>query len=481
MRYDNYIGGVWKKPAGGEYTPNRNPHDPEEILGHFAASTAEDVREAVSSAKKAFPSWKKLSFPERAAYLKKAAEIIRGKAGQIARDLTREEGKTLVEASGETLRAVSILEFFASEAFQPVGEVIPSVSEQTFLFTKREPLGAVGLITPWNFPIAIPVWKMAPALLYGNTVVIKPAELTPMSVYHVIDAFHKAGIPKGVVNCVFGTGSVVGSEIVQNSEIKAISFTGSNLVGRSIQERAAMQGKKVQLELGGKNPLIVLDDADLDKAVEIAISGAFRSTGQKCTATSRIMVDAKVYKAFRDRLVKKTKMLKVGNPLKPDTFMGPCASRGQCDQVLEMIEAGKKEADLLVGGEIPPKPELVRGFYVQPSIFENVPRDARIAREEIFGPVISLFQVNGYDEAIELANDTFFGLSASICTNNLTLARRFVDEIEAGMVHINSETAGAEPQAPFGGGKGSGNGSREQGKAAAEFYTQLKTVYMDPI
>ncbi len=480
MRYGNYIGG-WRKPKSGEYSCNRNPHDPGEVIGHFPVSTAEDVREAVAAAKKAFPLWRKLSLPQRGAYLKRAAGIIREKADQIAQDLTREEGKTFAEAKGETIRAISILEFFAAEGFQPVGEVLPSVSEQTFLFTKRMPLGPVGLITPWNFPIAIPVWKMAPALLYGNTVVIKPAELTPMSVYHVIDAFHKAGIPKGVINCVFGKGATVGAEIVENSGIKAISFTGSNSVGRSIQEQAVARGKKVQLELGGKNPLLVLEDADLDKAVEIAVSGAFRSTGQKCTATSRIMVDIKVYKAFRDRLVKRVQKLKVGNPLERSTFMGPCVSEKQRDRVLELIEAGKKEADLLVGGDIPNEPELDRGFYVQPTIFENVPQDSRIAREEIFGPVIALFQVDGYNEAIQLANDTSFGLSASICTNNLSLASRFVEEIEAGMVHINSETAGAEPQAPFGGYKDSGNGSREQGKAAAEFYTQLKTVYMDPM
>ncbi|MGA8941289.1 MAG: aldehyde dehydrogenase family protein [Thermoactinomyces sp.] len=480
MRYGNYIGG-WKKPKAGEYSSNRNPHDSREVLGYFPASTAEDVKEAIELAQEAFPLWKKFSLPERAACLKRAAEIIRGKAGQIARDLTREEGKTFAEAKGETLRAVSILEFFAAEGFQPAGEVIPSVSRQTFLYTKRMPLGPVGLITPWNFPIAIPVWKMAPALLYGNTVVIKPAELTPMSVYHVIDAFHKAGIPEGVVNCVFGRGTDAGAEIVANEGIKAISFTGSNSVGQNIQKRAARQGKKVQLELGGKNPLIILEDADLDKAVDMAVSGAFRSTGQKCTATSRIIVDKKVYKAFRERLVKKTQMLKVGNPLERDTFMGPCASRRQREHVLELIKAGKEEADLLIGGDLPREPELAHGFYIQPTIFENVSRNARIAREEIFGPVIALFQVEGYDEAIHLANDTSFGLSASICTNNLTLARRFAEEIEAGMVHINSETAGAEPQAPFGGYKGSGNGSREQGKAAAEFYTQLKTVYMDPM
>jgi acyl-CoA reductase-like NAD-dependent aldehyde dehydrogenase len=478
MRYLNYINGQWKEPASRDYRGNYSPHNGEN-LGDFPSSSKEDVQEAVLAAKRAFSSWKKLSFQQRASYLQKAAAILKENLKEVGRDLALEEGKTLAEAIGETQRAISILEYYAAEARQPLGEVIPSSNAGTFLYTTRIPLGPIGLITPWNFPIAIPVWKMAPAIIYGNTVVIKPADLTPKSVYHVIKAFDEAGLPAGVVNCVFGRGSVVGAEMVEHPDIKAISFTGSNQVGLQIQDRATATGKKVQLEMGGKNPLIVLADADLDKAVDIAINGAFKSTGQKCTATSRVIVEEGIYTSFRDRLVERAKELKVGNPLNNDTFMGPAVSKAQRDSVMAMIEAGKEEATLLCGGEIPVDEELANGFYVQPTVFENVPRDARIAREEIFGPVIALFMVKNYEEAIEMANDTEYGLSAAICTNNLTLAQRFIDDIETGIVHVNSETAGAEPQVPFGGCKASSTGSREQGKTAIEFYTQVKTVYMD--
>lgn len=477
MRIDNYIRG-WRKPERGEYVQCVSPHDAKEVCAAHPRSTAEDVRLAIAAAKEAFPAWKKLTAPQRGAYLQRAAQILKEEAKAIGRDLTREEGKTLAEGIGETLRAAAILEFFAGEGFQPAGEVIPSADRGTFLYTTRMPHGPVGLITPWNFPIAIPAWKMAPALIYGNTVVLKPAELTPVSVYHLVRALHEAGVPEGVVNCVFGSGSVLGAEMVRHPDVKAISFTGSNSVGSRIREQCAALGKPAQLELGGKNPLIVLEDADLEQAVSLAISGAFRSTGQKCTATSRVIVAEKVYDEFRERLLTETKRLRVGNPLDAATFMGPLASREQWETVRRMIAAGKAEAALLTGGEVPEDEHLAGGYYIQPTIFENVPREATIAREEIFGPVIALFKVKTFDEAVALANDTPFGLSASVCTRDLSLAHRFAEEIEVGMVHINSETAGAEPQAPFGGCKGSGTGLREQGKTAIDFYTQVKTVYM---
>ncbi|MEH7610079.1 aldehyde dehydrogenase family protein [Gottfriedia acidiceleris] len=480
MRYANYINGQWKQPTLGEYRENYSPHNGES-LGEFPSSTEEDTRQAILAAKTAFLSWKKLSYQQRAAYLQKAADLLKAKVHEIGRDLTLEEGKTLAEGIGETQRAISILEYFAGEARQPVGNVIPSGNTNTFLYTTRTPIGPIGLITPWNFPIAIPVWKMAPALVYGNTVVIKPADLTPKSVYHVIKALDEAGIPPGVVNCVFGRGSVVGTELVEHPYIKAISFTGSNQVGNQIQQKAIAKGKKVQMELGGKNPLIVLADADQEKAVEIAVSGAFKSTGQKCTATSRVIVEESIYEAFRNRLVERTKTLKVGNPLHDETVVGPAVSQSQLAGVLAMIEAGKDEATLLCGGEIPADKELKNGFYVQPTIFENVSPNARIAREEIFGPVIALFKVKNYEEAVKMANDTEYGLSAAICTNNFTIAQRFVEDIEVGLVHVNNETAGSEPQVPFGGCKSSSTGSREQGKTAIDFYTQVKTVYMDQL
>ncbi|WP_066390759.1 aldehyde dehydrogenase family protein [Neobacillus mesonae] len=480
MRHLNYINGQWKEPSTKEYKENLSPHN-SESLGEFPSSVAADIYDAVAAAKNAFPAWKKLSIQQRAAYLQKAAAILKENIEEIGRDLIREEGKPFSEGMGEAGRAVSILEYFAAEARQPLGDVIPSANEKTFLYTTRTPLGPIGLITPWNFPIAIPVWKMAPALIYGNTVVIKPADLTPKSVYHVMKAFDEAGLPAGVLNCVFGRGSVIGNELVKHPDIKAISFTGSNQVGRQIQIQAVEYGKKVQMEMGGKNPLIVLNDADLDRAVEIAVGGAFKSTGQKCTATSRVIVEEGIYESFRDMLVKRTKELTIGNPLHEGTYIGPAVSKAQLDGVLEMIETGKSEATLLCGGEVPEDEELKSGFYVKPTIFENVPRNARIAREEIFGPVIALFKVKDYEEAVEMANDTEFGLSAAICTNNLTLARRFVEDAEVGLVHVNSETSGAEPQLPFGGCKNSSSGSREQGKAAIEFYTEVKTVYMDPM
>ncbi|AZU60167.1 aldehyde dehydrogenase family protein [Neobacillus mesonae] len=480
MRHLNYINGQWKEPSTKEYKENLSPHN-SESLGEFPSSVAADIYDAVAAAKNAFPAWKKLSIQQRAAYLQKAAAILKENIEEIGRDLIREEGKPFSEGMGEAGRAVSILEYFAAEARQPLGDVIPSANEKTFLYTTRTPLGPIGLITPWNFPIAIPVWKMAPALIYGNTVVIKPADLTPKSVYHVMKAFDEAGLPAGVLNCVFGRGSVIGNELVKHPDIKAISFTGSNQVGRQIQKQAVEYGKKVQMEMGGKNPLIVLNDADLDRAVEIAVGGAFKSTGQKCTATSRVIVEEGIYESFRDMLVKRTKELTIGNPLHEGTYIGPAVSKAQLDGVLEMIETGKSEATLLCGGEVPEDEELKSGFYVKPTIFENVPRNARIAREEIFGPVIALFKVKDYEEAVEMANDTEFGLSAAICTNNLTLARRFVEDAEVGLVHVNSETSGAEPQLPFGGCKNSSSGSREQGKAAIEFYTEVKTVYMDPM
>ncbi|EEL51912.1 aldehyde dehydrogenase family protein [Bacillus cereus] len=480
MKFLNYINGQWKEPSTDQYSKNYNPHNGE-VLGEFPLSSKEDTGSAIASAKEAFQSWQRLSFHERASYLWKAAQILKERVTEIGQDLTSEEGKTLAEGIGETKRAISILEYYAGEANQPMGEMIPSANANTMLYSKRVAVGPVGLITPWNFPIAIPAWKMAPALIYGNTVVIKPAEITPKSVYHLVNAFHEAGIPAGVINCVFGKGSVVGTELTENPDIKAISFTGSNNVGKTIQQAAIASGKKVQLEMGGKNPLVVLKDADIGKAVDITIKGAFVSTGQKCTATSRVIVEEAIYEAFRNELLLRTKALKVGNPFEQDTFMGPCVSENQQQSVLSMIEVGKTEASLLCGGSVSEDDELKRGYYVLPTIFENVPQDARIAKEEIFGPVICLFKVNSYQEAIHVANDTEYGLSASVCTNNLSLAQQFIDDMEVGMVHVNSETAGAEPQVPFGGMKNSSAGPREQGKTAAEFYTRVKTVYIDQV
>ncbi|UGB32222.1 aldehyde dehydrogenase family protein [Metabacillus sp. B2-18] len=478
MRYENYINGQWIEPSLGGYVDNLNPHN-QKALDQFPASTPEDINLATAAAKEAFTTWSKLSYQQRGEYLLKAADFLSEKVEDIARDLTSEEGKTLPEAIGETNRAIRVLHYYSGEATQSVGDIIPSVNPKTMIYTKRVPIGPVGLITPWNFPIAIPAWKIAPALVYGNTVVIKPSEFTPKSAYHLIDALHQAGVPAGVVNCVFGVGGDIGAELVDSPDIKAISFTGSNKIGNVIKQRATILGKSVQLEMGGKNPLIVLNDANIDKAVAFSIQDGFMSTGQKCTAASRLIVEAGIYDEFCRRLLDQTNSLKVGNPLDEGTYMGPVVSARQYESVLTMIEQGKKEARLLAGGNEINTPDLKEGFYVQPTVFEVDSQSVEIARKEIFGPVVMLLKVNSFDEAVELANDTSYGLSAAIFTNNLTLSQRFVDEVEAGMVHVNSGTVGTEFQAPFGGMKSSSDGPREQGKTSIDFYTKMKTVYMD--
>jgi alpha-ketoglutaric semialdehyde dehydrogenase len=479
--YLNLINGEWVPSRSGETRPDINPAHPTEVVASFPSSTAEDAHDAVAAAAAAYPAWKATPMPQRGDLLLKAAALLEAKADEVARDLTREEGKTFGEAKGETLRAVAIFRYFAGEARQPEGEVYPSQTRGTFLYTTREPLGVVGLITPWNFPIAIPAWKIAPALVYGNTVVLKPADLTPLTAWHVADCLHRAGIPKGVFNVIFGRGSVIGNVLVAHPAVRALSFTGSNTVGQQVLQGCSVRGAKVQLEMGGKNPLVVLADANLEHAVELCAMGAFRSTGQKCTATSRVIVERSVLQAFTERLIVRAKQIQVGDPLDSATWMGPAVSKQQLDTVLSYIEAGKAEgATLLAGGNALTAPEYDGGYYVEPTLFTDVSPAMRIVREEIFGPVVAIIPAENFNDAVRLANDTIFGLSASVVTRDLGLAMRFAREIEAGIVHINSETAGAEPQVPFGGYKQSSSQSREQGKAARDFFTQIKTVYVDP-
>jgi aldehyde dehydrogenase (NAD+) len=419
--------------------------------------------------------------PKRAEILLKAAQLFEARLDEVAEALTLEEGKTLAESKGEAARGVSLLRYFSGEALQPIGEVYPSASATTFLYAERVPLGPVALITPWNFPIAIPTWKIAPALAFGNTVVLKPADLTPLTAWHLVDVLEKAGLPPGVLNLVVGRGSRVGQALVADPRIKAISFTGSNDVGTRLGVQAVQRGAKFQLEMGGKNPVVVLRDADIAKAVELTIAGAMLSTGQKCTATSRVVVEKDVLDGFRDALVARAASLKVGDGMKGETYMGPLVSADAEKTVLGYIEAGKAEgARLATGGSKLRGDEYDRGYFVAPTVFDRVGPDMRIAQEEIFGPVVGIIEAKDFDEAVRIANHTRFGLSASIVTRDLDRAMRFVREIEAGIVHVNSQTAGAEPQVPFGGFKGSSSGSREQGKAAREFFTQIKTVYMDP-
>jgi alpha-ketoglutaric semialdehyde dehydrogenase len=477
--YLNYVNGEWLSSATNDVDASVNPADKNEVVGYIQRSSREDLDKAVMAAQQAKKNWRKLSGAARGDLLYKAANILESRLDDIAETMTKEMGKTLPEAKGETARGVAILRYYAGEGMRKVGDVIPSTDNEALMFTSRVPLGVVGVISPWNFPVAIPVWKMAPALIYGNTVVIKPASEAAVTAAKVIECFAEAGFPAGVVNMITGSGSVIGQGIVDHSGINGITFTGSNEVGKRVGQGAFARGAKYQLEMGGKNPVIIAKDADLDLAVEGTISGGLRSTGQKCTATSRVFVDAEIYDQFKEKLVQKVRELKVGNGLQGETWMGPCASENQLNTVLSYIEKGKAEgASLIAGGNQYKGEGCENGFYVEPTVFENVDLKMAIANEEIFGPVLALIKTGTFEEAVELANDTEFGLSASIYTKDISRILSFINDIEAGLVRVNAETAGVELQAPFGGMKQSSSHSREQGQAAIEFFTSIKTVFV---
>ncbi|MCZ8515096.1 aldehyde dehydrogenase family protein [Paenibacillus filicis] len=477
--YLNYINGEWTASSANAVEASLNPADKHEIVGYIQNSSKEDLDRAVAAAKEAQPAWRKLSGPARGDYLYKMANALEKHMDEIAETMTREMGKTFPEAKGETARGVAILRYYAGEGMRKVGDVIPSSDSEAFMFTTRVPLGVVGVITPWNFPVAIPIWKMAPALVYGNTVVLKPATETGVTAAKIIECFHEAGLPAGVVNLVTGRGSVIGQGLIDHPGINGITFTGSNTVGKQVGLGAIARGAKYQLEMGGKNPVIVAEDADIELAVEATISGGLRSTGQKCTCTSRVFVQSAVYDEFKEKLLSKVKALKIGNGLDAQTWMGPCASESQYNTVVHYINKGIEEgATLLCGGNKPEGEGLDNGFYIQPAVFEHVKPSMTIAQEEIFGPVLALIKVETMEEALELANDVKFGLSASIFTRNIGNMLSFINEIEAGLVRINAESAGVELQAPFGGMKESSSHSREQGQAAIEFFTSIKTVFV---
>jgi acyl-CoA reductase-like NAD-dependent aldehyde dehydrogenase len=477
--YSNYINGDWEVSVSNEVLCSTNPANKKERVGHVQNSTKEDLDKGVKAAKQAQKKWAKLSGTERGNYLFKAADILEKNIDEIAETMTKEMGKTLPEAKGETARGATILRYYAGEGMRKIGDVIPSSDSSALMFSKRAPLGVVGVITPWNFPVAIPVWKMAPAMIYGNTVVLKPASEAAVTAAKVIECFHEAGFPKGVINLVTGKGSVVGQGIANHPEVNAVTFTGSNQIGKKIGEAALARGAKYQLEMGGKNPILVAEDADIDRAVEAAINGGLKSTGQKCTCSSRVIIQSSIYEAFKERLLKKLKEIKVGNGLNGDTWMGPCASEGQFNTVQSYINKGKEEgADLIYGGNQPDDEQLKNGFYINPTVFDNVSSSMTIAQEEIFGPVLALMKVDTLEQAVNLANDVEYGLSASIFTKNIDHILSFIDDIDAGLVRINSETAGVELQAPFGGMKQSSSHSREQGEAAKEFFTTIKTVFV---
>jgi acyl-CoA reductase-like NAD-dependent aldehyde dehydrogenase len=471
--YQNLIAGEW---IGSDATKNINPSDTNEVVGLYADGSAEDTKNAIAAAKAAFPAWSRSGIWERHVILKKAGDEIMARKDELGALLAREEGKTLPEAIGETIRASQIFEFFAGEVLRLAGEVIPSVRPNIGVEITRDPLGVIGIITPWNFPIAIPAWKIAPALCYGNTVVFKPAELVPGCSWAIVDILHRAGLPKGVLNLVMGKGFVVGQAMLDSPDVAGITFTGSTGTGKRVASASLEHNRKFQLEMGGKNPMVVLDDADLNVAVEAAANSGFFSTGQRCTASSRLIVTEGIHDKFVAALTAKLETLVVDNALKAGTHIGPVVDEKQLKTDTDYIEIGKKEgAKLAFGGELITRD--TPGFYLQPTLFTEATNQMRISREEIFGPVVSVIRVKDYEEALATANDTPFGLSSGIATTSLKHATHFKRNAEAGMVMVNLPTAGVDFHVPFGGRKGSSYGPREQGKYAAEFYTTVKTSY----
>ncbi|HSA94015.1 MAG TPA: aldehyde dehydrogenase family protein [Terriglobales bacterium] len=476
----NFVNGHWMQPAGERRVERRNPADRDDLVGVVTLSTREEARAAIQAAAEAFPAWRATPAPLRGRMIARAAQIMTERQQELGRVLTREEGKTLSESNGEILRSINVLDFMAGESRRLGGETLPSELPRNLAYTVKQPLGVVACITPWNFPVAIPVWKIAPALVAGNTVVFKPATITAFTGMKVVEIFQEAGLPPGVLNMVVGSGSEVGDELVENPVVKAVSFTGSNEVGSALYAQGARQMKRVQCEMGGKNPLVVLEDADLNLAVESTLQGAFGSTGQRCTATSRAIVVESVADEFVRRLAQRTAELKVGNGAQPGVHVGPSVDESQFQTVLRYLEIGKQEGARLVCGGAPLRSgEYQRGYFVQPTIFDHVQPRMRIAQEEIFGPVLSVIRVPDFETALEVANGVVYGLSSSIYTQNVSRVFEFADRIETGITHINSPTTGGEAQVPFGGMKATGVGLREQGRVAIDFFTELKAVYVD--
>jgi acyl-CoA reductase-like NAD-dependent aldehyde dehydrogenase len=477
--YLNYIGGEWMGAQNGETIPNINPADNDDIIGHLAKSGDAEAKAAIAAASEAFETWRRVPAPKRADYLFEVWRIMAGRKEEIGRALAREEGKVLAEAIGEVQKTLNVLEYQAGLGRRISGYSRESEMPGNYAYTRREPLGVCALITPWNFPVCIPAWKIAPALVAGNTVVFKPAALTPASADLVVKCFIDAGLPGGVLNLIQGQGRVVGETLINAPEVAAISFTGSNSVGQHCHSAGAARGIPVQCEMGGKNPIIVLEDADVAQAASAAAKGGFGSTGQRCTATSRAVVHESVADEFVALLKQHAEAMVPGNPLESGTTMGPSVSADQLETVLNYIEIGKNEAALVTGGGRLTDGALGRGFFPAPTIFDYVTADCRIAQEEIFGPVISVLRVKNFDEAMDVANNVEFGLSSSIYTNNYRNVMHYVERIETGICHVNSPTMGGEAHMPFGGMKSTGVGGREMNEEALEFYTELKTVYFD--
>jgi len=479
--FQNYIGGEWVPSHSGKTLQRKNPADAREVVAEYPQGNQEDAVRAIQAAQKAFPEWSAMTSVARGRVLNKASQILESKKMELSEFLTREEGKTLAESQGEVQRAIDIFRFFGGLGYTLGGQTIPHDLPNNLIYTIRQPLGIVGLITPWNFPIAIPAWKMAPALVSGNTVVLKPALQAPGCALELARALHEAGLPKGSLNVVVGDGRLVGSELASNPGVVALSFTGSHKVGHQIYQQLAGRMARAQMEMGGKNPTIVLADADLDLAATLVARAGFGLTGQACTATSRVIVEKAVADAFTEKLAAKAKALKVGNGLKPGIEMGPAVNQQELEGNFEHIKIARQEgARLVFGGQPLKEGELGNGWFMQPAVLDRVTPSMRIAREEVFGPVIAIIAVQDFEEAIQVANGVEMGLSASIVTRDMKKAMLYTQRIEAGVVKVNQISTGLALQAPFGGVKKSSTDSfKEQGAGAIEFYTRLKTVYLD--
>jgi alpha-ketoglutaric semialdehyde dehydrogenase len=478
--FKNFINGEFVEARGGKGIENRNPANTGELIGMFPASAEQDMTAAVDAAKAAYPKWRLTPAPKRAEILYRAAEILIKRKEAFSQDMTREMGKVLAETRGDVQEAIDMTYLMAGEGRRQFGQTTPSELPNKFAMSVRTPIGVTGLITPWNFPMAIPSWKIIPALVCGNTVVIKPAEDTPLSTYNLAQVLAEAGLPDGVLNVVYGEGPVVGKALLDNRDVGLVSFTGSTEVGRIVSIACAPSFKKCHLEMGGKNIIIVMDDANLDLAVDGAVWGGFGTTGQRCTAASRVAVHKKVYPEFVEKFVARAKALKVGDGLNPATDMGPCINEQQLKTVMSYVEIGKNEnAKLAAGGNRLESGAYAKGWFHEPTVFVDCNPGMRICQEEIFGPVVSVMPFDTFDEALRIANGVNYGLSAAIYTRNVNNAFRAQRDIETGIVYVNAPTIGAETHLPFGGIKNTGNGHRESGEAALDFYSEWKSIYID--
>jgi aldehyde dehydrogenase (NAD+) len=478
--YHNFIDGAWVPSVSGDLFEDRNPANSDEVVGVFQKSTAADVADAIDAARLAYERWRLVPAPKRAELLFRAAQLIAERKEALARDMTREMGKVLDETRGDVQEAIDMTFFMAGEGRRQYGQTVPAEMRDKFAMSVRQPMGVAAIITPWNFPMAIPSWKIIPALVCGNTVVFKPATLTPLSALNFVKILEEAGIPRGVVNLVTGGGGNVGNAMLVSDTIRIVSFTGSTEVGRTVSEAAAPSFKKVHLEMGGKNVVMVMDDANLELAVEGCLWGGFGTTGQRCTAASRVVVHEKVYDAFLEQFVSRARALRVGDGLDPMTQVGPSVSQGQLDTVMKYVEIGKDEgARLMCGGRRPSGSVYTKGYFFEPTIFADVSPSMRIAQEEIFGPVVSVIPCRSFDEAVAIGNGVQYGLSASIYTQDVNRAFAAMRDMYTGIFYINAPTIGAEVHLPFGGTKATGNGHREAGTAALDVFSEWKSVYVD--